>query len=153
MSSLNKFGFLLKTFYFISKFSGFLYISVNFYSSELEMTNKTVDLALFLVSLLISVYANFHPGYLPIGKMIPSKILEIGVNLTIKGFLIIICIVKIACFIQRSKLFLIVSKINKLNTKVRIDFFTLGLKMTLLVFEVLDSLSLPLLKLRRQFMI
>jgi hypothetical protein len=110
--------FLLKLFYFTSKLSGFSFITINFTGAP-RCIKSHWNFMFFLVSLALSVYANFHSAYYPVGEIVQSEILEIGVNFVNKRLLVVFCVVKIVNFFQKSTFFSILSNIYKVDAKVK----------------------------------
>lgn len=119
MFSFLNFNFLLRMFYIVSKISGFGFVSIDFKSAKLKTQWKKVNCAIFIISISLSFYANFHPAYFPVNQVVPSQLLEIGVNLITRGLLVVLCATKITLFVERRKFFFIVSNIIKFNKMVK----------------------------------
>lgn len=76
------FEWLLELIYKILKYSGFLFITIDFNSlGNFTKSKRFYDKVLFCISLGLSLYANFFRGYLPVQQFTHSHIMEIGVNL------------------------------------------------------------------------
>ena len=119
MDSFLNFQSLLKMYYYLCKLSGFLFISINFDQTKLKQKADLKNILIFLVSLSLSVSANFHTAYFPVAEVLNSEILEIGVNLITKALVFLICIVKILSFLQKEEFMFIISSVQRFNEKVR----------------------------------
>lgn len=118
MFSLSNTEIVVRLLYIISRLSGFVVLSVDFSSKEPKVIGDGWNFLLFIISLLLSFYANFHQTYIPIADVVHSKLLEIGVNITLKGLPVVILVIKVDAFLRRNELFFILKTIHALGDKV-----------------------------------
>lgn len=122
MFAFLKLKWLLKVIYFISKLSGFLFISVDFKGpSKFVMQRNFLSFIIFGISFGVSSYANTFDGYLPISVITHSYLTEIGINLFTHFSLISMCVLKLLNIIYKRRFFEIVSKLYWCHIKVQIE--------------------------------
>lgn len=127
MVSFLNFQSLLKMYYLMCKLSGFLFISISFDNLKLTQKSDRKNKVIFLVSLSLSVSANFFPAYFPVTEIVNSEILEIGINLITKALIFLICIVKTISFVQKEEFIFIITSVQSLHEKVRCIWIRLSL--------------------------
>lgn len=119
MFSFLTFKWLLKFIYTLSRFSGFLFISIDFSSDYLQTEKHAWNFVVFGASFGLSLVATKYDRKLPIEDITHSKILEMGVQLITRVILTTALVLKIANIVDRQKFFGILSKLQWGNIKVR----------------------------------
>ena len=87
--------YLLKFLYYLSRFSGFLFIDINFDTFGKVTTRKSFwNVVVFAVSFGYSAIATSYDDDIAIAEVMHSKMMEIGINFVIKFMLFVTCFVK-----------------------------------------------------------
>lgn len=112
MFKFLNFDFLLKIIYFMSKISGFIYISIDFDSNKLAVKKHFWNTVLFASSFGFSLAANSYDSWLPVSDVTHSKLLEIGTNFIAFFTIWATCFLKVANGIQSQRFFEILSNLQ-----------------------------------------
>lgn len=110
------FQWLLEFIYKAAKFSGFVFISIDFKSFKIRQTKW--NFAALCLSFALSFLANFFDAYMNITLVTRSKLMELGVNIIVRAFLYVTCILKTSNYIQSKKFFQVIKNLQWCNTKV-----------------------------------
>lgn len=116
MSQILSFERLLKFIYFLARFSGLIFITIDFKA----MTGHRGWRALssFILSFGFSFIANSYDSYFAIAVVTHSKLMEIGVNMMIKYMIWVTCFIKLVNAMQSRKFFEIIKNLTMLHEKV-----------------------------------
>lgn len=117
MPRLLSFENLLKFIYFVARFSGLVFITIDF--KAMTAHRGLGALASFIFSFGFSFIANSYDSYLAIAAVSHSKIMEIGVNLMVITMIWVTCFLKFSNAIQSHKFFEIISNLLSLHEKVK----------------------------------
>lgn len=114
--SILSFEGLLKFIYFVSRFSGLIFITIDFKAMTGHRGWRA--LASFVISFGFSCIANSYDAYFAIAVVTHSKLMEIGVNLMVKFMIWVTCFIKLANAMQSRKFFEVISNLITLHEKV-----------------------------------
>lgn len=111
--SFNK---LLIFIYGITKFSGLLFISIDFKS--MKIIKHHWNNVYFFTSFGLSIVAFSYDSYFDIQKVTHSKLMEIGINLIVRVSVYSTCFLKAANAIQNRKFYEVVKNLSWCHAKV-----------------------------------
>jgi hypothetical protein len=120
---MKKFTFLwiLIYIYRIAKNSGFVFISIKSEKSKTKLENGKQFLK-FILSFTMSVFlAVYTDVYAETMNIIPSKIVEIGLNSMVRVTMLISMVIKLNNWIHRDTFFQFIKKIRWCNKKVNLS--------------------------------
>lgn len=119
MFSFLTFKWILRFIYAVSRFSGFLFISIDFSGDFLRTEKHVWNYLVFGVSFGLSLVANTYDRKLPVDQITHSKLLHIGVLLITRSVFICALVIKVSNIIDRKKFFGILNKLQWGNLSVR----------------------------------
>lgn len=116
MLAFLNFRWLLEFIYKVAKFSGFVFMSIDFKSFQIIPSKW--NFVAFALSLGLSFLANFFDAYLNIALVTRSELMEMGVNIIVRVFIYVACILKVSNALQSKKFFRIIKNLQWCDTKV-----------------------------------
>lgn len=112
-------NFLLKLIYKLAKFSGLIFITINFNSvAKVEKKKQFLNVIIFIVSFGFSLTAYSFDARLPVAYVTRSQLLEIGINLIFPSTIWCLCILKLSTLFNSEAFFNIISNLQWGERKV-----------------------------------
>lgn len=113
------FNSLLKFIYYVAKFSGVIYITIDFSLEKVVIRKLFWNTIKFALSFGFSLIACSFDVHLPVAHLTHSKILEIGVSFIVRLTIWMTCFLKLSTGINRRSFYEIMSNLQCVDEKVR----------------------------------
>lgn len=123
MFEFLKFSWLLKFIYLTTKLSGFLYISIDFKSKDLEVKKQFLNVIAFIISFGLSLIASSYDAYLPVAHVTHSRLLDMGVNISIHISVWLASLMKPINVVQSNRFFKTLSILHRLERQVSTNIY------------------------------
>lgn len=118
----QSFKWLLEFVFYVTKIPGYLFVSINFQPEKLEVVRSSWNYPIFITSILLTFLSNAFIEHISIAFVTKSKIMELGVNITIKMIVFNLSIIKITCMLQGRNFSNVLLSLQDGDVKVKFQF-------------------------------